>query len=460
MTSRPPSSIPAGEPLRAPQTLLVTGATGYIASRLIPRLLQAGYRVRCLARQPDRLKGRVWYPLVEVVRGDVTQPESLPEAMQGISAAYYLIHSMSTGRGYDRVDLQSARNFSQAALQAGIEHIIYLGGLADARDPALTMHLRSRIESGAALREAGVPVTEFRAGVIIGPGSVSFEMIRFIAEQFPLMVGPRWLRNHSQPVATGNVLDYLVAALDTTAARGLVIELGSQVVYSYIDVMCQYARIRGLKRLPLLLPGVPLGMMAFFIAHLTPVVHSYAVPLVEGLQSDSLVQDHSPMTLFPQISLLDYNTAVLSALADTHPAKIERVWLDLESQAAVQLKHEGMFIDYRLAQIAAPPAQVLQGLRRQMDEQSLNIWPLHSFAIDFEKDDCLRLCVTQPIPGLAWLEWKVLPHAWGTQLQQTAFFAPKGLPGFLSWYLLNPLFRRGLARILKEATNQGLNPEN
>ena len=167
-----------------PQTILVTGATGYIASRLIPRLLKAGYDVRCLARNPAHLKGRAWYSKVQVVPGDVTKPSSLPAAMQDVSAAYYLIHSMSAGHGYDRLDLVSARNFSQAALAANVQHIIYLGGLADPHDPNLALHLKSRIESGAALREAGVPVTEFRAGVIVGPGSVSFEMIRFIAEQF------------------------------------------------------------------------------------------------------------------------------------------------------------------------------------------------------------------------------------------------------------------------------------
>lgn len=434
----------------APQTLLVTGATGYIASRLIPRLLEAGYRVRCLARHPERLIRRIWYPRVEVVRGDVTRPETLPDAMQGVSAAYYLIHSMSSGQGYDRVDLQSARNFAQAALRAGIEHIIYLGGLADPTDPGLTLHLKSRIESGAALREAGVPVTEFRVGVIVGPGSVSFEMIRFIAEQFPLMIGPNWLRHHSQPVATSNVLDYLVAAIETPAARGRVVELGSQEVYSYIDVMRHYARIRGLKRLPIQLPGVPLWLMALFIDLLTPVSRSYAVPLVEGLQSDSLVQDANPMSLFPGIVMLDYTTAVKRALQETHPDLIERIWLDQAGRAFIQLKHEGMFIDYRQAQIAAAPGLVFQAVQRRLAEKPIRIGLWHSFRIELLNEACLRLRVAQPIPGQAWLEWKVLPHNQGTLLEQTAFFAPRGLPGFLSWYLFNPFFKHALANLLKE----------
>jgi len=347
-----------------PSTILVTGATGYIASRLIPRLLAAGYTVRCLARRPERLKGRAWFSKVEIAAGDVTRPETLPAAMQGVSAAYYLIHSMSAGQGYDRVDLQSARNFASAAKAAGLEQIIYLGGLADPRDPELALHLKSRLESGDALREAGVPVTEFRAGVIVGPGSVSFEMIRFIAEQFPLMVGPLWLRHRSQPIATSNVLDFLLAALTTPACRGQIIELGSLETFTYIEVMSRYAQIRGLKRMPLLLPLIPPWLMAFFIDLLTPVERSYALPLVDGLQNDSLVLDRTPLSLFPAIQLLDYTTSVRRALAETQPAEMERVWLDLD-QDQLTLKHEGMFIDYRRVKLAAKTATFFATLRQR-----------------------------------------------------------------------------------------------
>jgi uncharacterized protein YbjT (DUF2867 family) len=432
------------------QTILVTGATGYIASRLIPRLLEAGYRVRCLARRPQRLKGRAWYPKVEVVAGDVTQPDTLPAAMQGVSAAYYLIHSMSAGHGYDRVDLQSARNFAQAAKTAGVEQIIYLGGLADPRDPGLALHLKSRLESGEALREAGVPVTEFRAGIIVGPGSVSFEMIRFIAEQFPLMVGPNWLRHRSQPIATLNVLDFLMAALVTPAARGKIVELGSLETFTYIDVMSLYTKIRGLKRVPLLLPFVPAWFMAFFIDLLTPVERSYALPLVEGLQNDSLVLDRTPLSLFPAIKLLDYTTAVRRALAETHPAQMERIWLDLDKDR-VELKHEGMFIHYRRVRIASESASSVMESVYSVSK-SVRVGQIRSFEVDFLSGDTLRLKVTQAIPGNAWLEWKVAPCGEGTLLEQTIFFAPKGLPGFLGWYLLNPFYRRSFDKLLKKLT--------
>ncbi|HEY3311245.1 MAG TPA: NAD(P)H-binding protein [Anaerolineales bacterium] len=423
-----------------PQTILVTGATGYIASRLIPRLLEAGYHVRCLARRPERLAQRAWYPRVEVVPGDVTQPATLTAAMQGISAAYYLIHSMAAGFGYPRIDLESARNFAQAAKTAGVDHIIYLGGLADPDDPTLALHMKSRIECGAVLREAGVKVTEFRAGVIVGPGSVSFEMIRFIAEQFPIMVGPNWLQHLSQPIATSNVLDYLVKALTTPAAQGKIIELGCQEKISYIKTMTRYAQIRGLKRFPLLLPFVPVWLMASLIDFLTPVERSYAFPLVEGLQNDSLVLNRNPLNLFPEVNLLDYTSAVERALADTHPDQIERVWLDLDWDF-VALKHEGMFIDYRRTTIAKPVPTAME-LIKKVTGTSLRVGLVRGFIAEVLTKDTIRLKTVGVIPGAAWLEWKVTPHDGGTRLEQTIFFAPKGLPGFLAWYLLYPYHSR------------------
>lgn len=403
--------------------ILVTGATGYIASRLIPLLLEKGYCARCLVRQPERLRARRWYSQVEVVAGDVTRPETLPAAMQGVRAAYYLVHSMSAGRGYDRLDLQAARNFGQAAKQAGVEQIIYVGGLANPAEPRLALHLKSRMETGAALREAGVAVTEFRAGVIVGPGSVSFEMIRFIAEQFPLMVGPLWLRHRSQPIATPDILAYLVAALEMPECRGRVIELGCERERSYIEIMTEYAQIRGLKRFPLLLPFIPPALMAFFIDKLTPVEYSYALPLVEGLQNDSVVRERAPLRLFPAIEPLDYTEAVRRALADTHPDRMERVWLDQDPSQARML-HEGMFIDYRQMPLPgreelfpAPPFSSRFGIRfRQVERQT---------------ETLLRLKADSFGWGECWLEWDITRQDF---LAQTLFFIPNGLPGALFGY--------------------------
>ena len=220
--------------------VLVTGANGFIASRLVPRLLQAGYRVRVLVRRPERLAGRAWLPEVDVRAGSSTDDASLASAMKGVHSAYYLIHSMSSGGGYTEVERRSARQFAAAAEAAQVQHIIYLGGLADPHDPHLAPHMRSRIETGELLRQGRVPVTEFRAGVIAGAGSISFEMVRFLAECFPILPGPRWLHNRAQPIASENVIDYLVAALEKPEARGGVYELGGPEQMQFGEVMLRY----------------------------------------------------------------------------------------------------------------------------------------------------------------------------------------------------------------------------
>lgn len=411
--------------------ILVSGATGYIASRLIPRLLEAGYRVRCLARSPQKLRQRAWFSQVEVVAGDVTRPASLSAAMQGVGMAYYLIHSMAAGHGYQRIDLESARNFAGAAKKARVEHIIYVGGLADPREK-LALHLLSRIESGVALREAGVPVTEFRAGVIAGPGSVSFEMIRFIAEQFPLMIGPDWLRHRSQPIATSDIIEYLLAALVTPECRGEIVELGCEKSRSYIEVMEEFARIRGLKRKTLLLPFIPPIVMAFLIDKLTPVEFSYALPLVEGLQNDSLVLEPTARRLFPSIEPLDYAEAVRRSLADLDPRQIERVWLDA-GREHVRLKHEGFLVDYRVsARTPTPPDVGKLQYREILRSKKL---PLVSGweTVTQAEGSPLLLKARGNLPGQLWLELRTTPEG---KTSRTLFFAPKGLPGFLYWYML------------------------
>src|SRR5512144_697516 len=198
--------------------ILVTGATGYIGGRLVPRLLEAGFRVRCLARDPARLQGRPWLGPAEVAAGDCLRADTLPTALQGVEVAFYLVHSMAAGHDFEQRDVLAARNFAAAAKAVGVQRIIYLGGLGDS-ETALSEHLRSRQETGAVLRETGTPVTEFRAPVIVGSGSLSFEIIRYLTERLPVMICPRWLYTRVQPIAIRNVLDYLVAALDTPEER-------------------------------------------------------------------------------------------------------------------------------------------------------------------------------------------------------------------------------------------------
>jgi uncharacterized protein YbjT (DUF2867 family) len=472
--------------------VLVTGANGYIASRLIPRLLERGVRVRALARNTQRLAGRDWLGRVEVMQGDTTEPDGLEAALEGVHTAYYLIHSMASGRGYIQIERKAASRFAAAAEAAGVEHIIYLGGLADPQDKHIAPHMRSRIETGEVLRKGKVPLTEFRAGVIVGAGSISFEMIRFLTECFPLMPGPTWLNNKVQPIAATNVIDYLVAALDRPQARGGIYQMGGPELMQYSDTMLRYAEIRGLKRRLITLPGIPIALMARFVDWLTPVPYPIATPLVGGLQSDSIVLDDAARRIFPEIQPIPYRLAVTDALADLEPRRLERVW-EGASRDVVRLRHEGFFIDYRRLKVKAPPEVVynlVSGLGGRGGWLYANwLWRLRGWLDDLvsphrarrdtkgregseaaggalrvgelvdyyrvealEPNRMMRLHSELRAPGEGWMEWRVAPISDNAcMLTQTAFFAPRGLPGFLYWFILAPFHRfvfRGLIRAI------------
>jgi uncharacterized protein YbjT (DUF2867 family) len=474
--------------------VLVTGATGYIASRLIPNLLESGYRVRCLARQSLRLKARAWFPHVEVVRGDIIDSSTLAPAMEGVHTAYYLVHSMASGQGYTSLELDGARNLVTAAEQAGVKHIIYLGGLADPKGK-IADHMRSRIETGETLRAGNVPVTEFRAGVIVGPGSISFEMIRFMTELMPIICGPTWLKNMSQPIAVKNVIDYLLAALENRAGQGKIFEIGGPDRMSYADLMVTYGRLRGLQRISISVPGIPLWFMAAGVALMTPVPAEIARPLVDGLQSDSLVLDDSAHRTFPHIQLIGYEEGVKNSLEQLHPERLEPAWADCEKPVNV-MKHEGFFIDHRCREVDAAPETVFQVVSALGGKNGWLyadwLWRLRGWLdwllggpgmrgrstplpeevpsgddkvggakvgdyIDFYRVDAVedgqlwRLHSELKAPGDGWMEWHVENANGTTRLSQTGFFAPRGLPGFVYWYLFGPLHKlvfRGLIKTI------------
>ena len=430
--------------------ILVTGSTGYIASRLIPRLLDAGYRVRCLARNPLRLKGRSWFGDVEVAQGDVTIPSTLHAALEDVHTAYYLIHNMTHGRGYTVLEVECARAFACAAEASGIQHIIYLGGLADP-EQHIAPHMRSRIETGRVLREGKVPVTEFRAGVIAGSGSISFEMIRFMTELFPMMPGPLWMKNRSQPIAIQNVIDYLFAALTNPNGCGGIFEIGGPDIAKYGDLMLRYARIRGLKRSMFLLPGIPLWFMAFSVGRMTPVPYPIAYALIEGLSADSVVKHPEVLKIFPEVKLIDLDTATKDALEKTHPSHIERMWDD-GKQATKSIKHEGCFIEYREVAVNADPEKVFQALRRFVDQAN---YPTKVNEAQMR----ITVCVKNQVAGKKWIEWRVVPHDQSvTSLTQTVFFSPCGLPGFLYWYLLYPFHLIDFRGLIKSIAKQSETP--
>lgn len=424
--------------------ILVTGASGYIAGKLIPRLLEHGYKVRCMVRDSIKLADRTWRDQVEVVPANVSDKASLPAALAGIHSAYYLIHNMSSGHGYQREELESAHNFAQAAHQAGVEHIIYLGGLADPHHK-IAPHLRSRIETGIALRQNQVPVTEFRAGVIIGAGSVSFEMIRYLGEQLPMLIGPPWLKNQTQPISVKNVVDYLIAALETPAGQEKIFEIGGQDVMSYINAMTGYCDARQLVRPAIILPFLPISLMAYVVSLLTPVQASYARPLIGGLESPSVVSDPASLSAFPQILPQGFEEAVEETLAQLHPHSISRDWRAREKHGT-HILSEGFIIACHETTTPLNPKKLYLHLLNFIREQQ-------RYLVETTLDHRGMLIKdTRQKRGMSWVEWEIQPAGRGfNTLRQISYFAPKGLLGFLSrpWWLAKQrkLFRQ-INRIL------------
>lgn len=491
-------SVDTGAPSPAATgVVLVTGATGYVGGRLVPRLLEAGRRVRVLVRDPQRLQGRDWLPHVEVVAVDLLRPVGLEEALRGVDTAYYLVHSMARGAGYHARDLAAARAFAAAAANARVRRIIYLGGLGDpARD--LSRHLRSRHETGEALRSAGVPVTEFRAAIVVGSGSISFEMIRYLTERLPVMICPRWVYTRVQPIGVDDLLSYLVAALDVPASAGRIIEIGGADVLTYGAMMLGYARVRGLRRRLQPVPVLTPKLSSYWVHLVTPIPSNIARPLIEGLRSETIVRDQSARELFPEIRPVGYQTALRRALAALETGQVESAWCDglctsERGPTTTFSSREGMLVERRQRVVRAAPTSVFAvcaslggrggyryadwtwrvrgaldrlvggvGLQRgRRTSATLRVGD----ALDFWRVEAidpgrlLRLRAEMKLPGAAWLQFETLPHAGGTLLVQTAFFAPKGLAGLAYWYVLAPvhkaIFSGMIAALAAEAERSG-----
>ena len=458
--------------------ILVTGATGYIGGRLAPRLLQQGHRVRVLARSRERVLSRPWAGQVEVAVGDALDPGSLAEAMAGVESAYYLIHSLSAGPGFREMDARAARTFGQAARKAGVSHIVYLGGLGDP-ESSLSSHLRSRQESGQALREGGVPVAELRAGVIVGPGSLSFEMIRHLAERLPVMICPRWIYSRIQPIAIDDLLEYLVAALNVPHPEGVTIEVGGRDATTYRGLLLGYARARGLRRLLIPVPVLTPRLSSYWVHWMTPIPASIAVPLVEGLRNDVVVTDNLARSLFPGIVPVDWTTAIQRALLDLEEGRVDTSWSDAAGtpggrEDLVSLEsREGLIMERRRRSVAAPARDVYRALtgmggtrgwyfanwawrlrgmldrmlggaglrrgRRHPDDlrvgDAVDFWRVDAL----EPDRLVRFRSEMKVPGRAWLQFRVTEGDGNAELEQTAVFAPRGLAGLLYWYALYPV---------------------
>ena len=461
--------------------ILVTGATGYVGSRLITRLLEEGHLVRVLARDPARLQGRPWLDKVEVVQADALQLESLVPVLSGVSVAYFLIHGMQGGKVKAARDMAAARNFAQAASTAKIDRIIYLGELVDTT-ARLSPYLRSRHETGYILRQGGVPVTEFRAGMIIGSGSTLFEMVRYLSEREPLLVCPRWFYTKAQPIAIRNVLDYLVGALSQPESTGKLIEVGGATRLTYADMLLGYAKVRNLKRYLLPAPVFAPHLSAYWVHMVTPVTYNAVLPLIEGLHADSIVNNDRAKQLFPAIELLDFETAVRYALKKIESGDIQSSWSDALVTSAGDIKpyrfdvEQGMFFERRQRLVDIPAHYVFRSFsgiggdrgwfymdwawairgwmdkviggvglrrgRRHPDDiwvgESLDFWRVEAVV----PDRMMRLQAEMIVPGKAWLEFECKPQTNGkTLLTTSAYFDAHGLPGFLYWYAMWPFHK-------------------
>ncbi|MDD2806639.1 MAG: DUF2867 domain-containing protein [Elusimicrobiales bacterium] len=458
------------------KTILVTGPTGYIGGRLIPRLLARGYAVRCLARHPERLEGRPWAGSVEIVRGDVCKNEGLKEALAGTSAAYYLVHSMSDVPGFEALEAAAAANFAAAAAAAGCGRIIYLGGLGSDK-VALSHHLASRHKVGEILRSTGVPVTEFRAAIIVGSGSVSFEMIRYMVERLPVIPTCRCLETRSQPLAVRDALSYLLNCLDKPDTAGRVIEIGGSTAHRYRDLLRIYADIRGLKRFFIDLHRWNLGFCSSMVGLITPVPKVFALPLMESLRCEVTCDNSEALRLFPEIKPLDYATAVKYALVRLSENAVETSWTAAYTPSYARPytfeDREGMISHAHVLDIDAPPGAVYRvfsgvggergwfygqwlwylkalqdrlvggiGMRRGRRHpdtvhqgEALDSWRVERVI----EDRLLLLRAEMRLPGKGWLQFEAVPRRGGSTLRLTAYFEPHGLFGSLYWYSLYPV---------------------
>ena len=494
MDKAPQGEMPRASPYPAHDRarVLLTGATGYVGGRLLRKLEESGRRVRCMARRPEALLGRV-AERTQVVRGDILEPGSLRAALAGITTAYYLVHSMAASGQFAEADRRGAESFAAAAHDSGVRRIVYLGGLG--ADEKLSAHLASRHEVGRILRESGVPTVEFRASIIIGSGSVSFEIVRALVDRSPVLFMPRWVVSRTQPIAIEDVLDYLLAALDLEVDESRMFEIGGPDRVTYADLMREYARQASLRRALIRVPLATPRVSALWLSIVTPLYASIGRELVESLRNDTIVCGEQALEVFP-IQPRGFRHAIERALANEDREFAETRWSDALSA------HRGRnwggvtfgqrAVASRRIRIAASPQRAFApiqriggktgwyyangfwrvrglmdklvggvGLRRGRRDpvrlavgDTLDFWRVQAF----EQDHLLRLEAEMKAPGRIWLQFEVDGDETGSTLCQTAIFDPHGLAGLAYWYALYPIhyliFQGMLRKIERAATSR------
>ena len=470
--------------------ILLTGATGYIGGRLLKVLEKNSYPVRCLARRPEFLKPRVGGK-TEVVAGDVLSANTLEPALAGVNQAYYLVHSLGAGDSFEKRDRMAAENFAVAARKAGLSRIIYLGGLGSGDE--LSPHLRSRQAVGECLRAGGVPVIEFRASIIIGSGSLSFEMIRSLVERLPIMITPRWVDVTAQPIATSDVLDYLSRALELPIDRQQIFEIGGADRVSYRDIMTEYARQRGLRRVMIPVPVITPRLSSLWLGLVTPLYARVGRKLIDSIRNPTVVNDDSALRFF-KIKPMGLKQAIRLALQNEEKEFAETRWSDAVSAGGSETKWGGerfgnRLVDVRSVAVEASPDRVFSVLQRIGGQNGWYycnwLWGLRGWldlilggiglrrgrrhpeelrvgdALDFwrvealEPNRLLRLSAEMKLPGRAWLEFSLESiENKTTRMTQTAIFDPVGLAGLAYWYGVYPLHRLVFAGMIQAIARQ------
>ncbi|OVE75802.1 NAD(P)-dependent oxidoreductase [bacterium F11] len=473
------------------EKIILTGATGYVGGRLLIRLEKEGHHVRCLVRNPGHLRQET-LASTEIIKGDVLDKNSLDKAFEGVECAFYLVHSMQAGENFVERDRKAAKYFADAANKKGVKRIVYLGGLGEDRDN-LSPHLQSRHEVGNILRGYGGQVIELRASVVVGSGSLSFEMIRSLTERLPVMVTPRWVRVLAQPISILDLLEYLVQSIEIKVDGSPIFEIGGTTQVSYGDLIREYARQRGLKRLMIPVPVLTPFLSGLWLNLITPLYARVGRALINSIEHPTIVTDHRAKDIF-NIQCRDHKTAIKEALRNEDQEYAQTRWSDALASSTRDKSKVGQSFGNRLIdskKIVSPlsPSDAFRpirqiggkrgwyfantllkirglfdliiggvGLRRGRRDpehlhigETLDFWRVESY----EPDKLLRLKAEMILPGRAWLQFEVEKQDGGSLIRQTAIFDPSGLSGLLYWYLLFPfhqyIFKGMLKNIAKRA---------
>jgi len=467
------------------QRVLLTGATGYVGGRLLKVLEARGVRLRCLARRPEFLTPRVAAG-TEVVEGDLLDLASLRRAIVGIDYVYYLVHSMGSGPRFEEQDRRAAEQLAQAAREAGVRRIIYLGGLGDSQH-TLSPHLRSRHEVGAILRRSGAQVVEFRASIVIGSGSLSFEMVRALVERLPIMTTPRWVSVPAQPIAIADLLEYLAAALELPLEGHRIFEIGGADQVSYGELMREYARQRGLRRIMIPVPVLTPWLSSLWLGLVTPLYARVGRILIESIRHPTIVTNDDALKTFP-IRPPGMREAIASALRNEEQQFAQTRWSDTLSASGLMPQWGGVhrghrLVDSRTVSVPVPPSVAFRSIQRlggntgwyyanwlwrvrgvadllvggvgmrrgRRDPEQLRVGDvIDCWRVDaYEPDRRLRLTAEMRLPGRAWLDFEVTSDGQRSTIRQTAIFDPAGLAGLLYWHLLYPAHQLVFAGMLR-----------